>query len=124
MSRTASGETVYLTEPDCDYKAFLSADNVSDTFKDEYEDTADKVSRLFEMYGSDTVTVKELEEVGFTVSESYHDRYEIFFTENGKQRAAAAFTDGEGNLKFFTVNDIDVYYERYCNGESFFEAER
>ena len=113
LSRVASGETVYLTDPDCDYEAFLSPYNVPDAFKDECEDTADTVSRLLEMYGSDTLTVKDLEDAGFRLSETYPDRYELFFDKNGERRAAAVFMDEEGNFNNFMINDFEIYYERY-----------
>lgn len=122
LTRIATGERIYITEPECDYKKFLSPESVPDGFRDEYEDTADKVSRLFEMYAGDTLTVKELNEVGFEVSKDYMDRYEIFYTEHGKKRAAAVFMDDKGDVEGFIALDIEEYYERYCGSFDFILA--
>lgn len=130
LTRIATGEMIYITDPESDYRAFLDPENASANVKDEYEDTADKVSRLFDMYLGNTLTTKELEEVGFTVSEIYPDRYVMFFAENGTERVAAVFMENGDEVRFvpdgytcynilepiqFIVVDIDTYYESYCD---------
>lgn len=110
LTRIATGERILITDQGADYLDFLLS---FVPYQDEYTDTAEKVSRLLDMYLVNTLTVKELNCAGFEVSETYHDRYEIFYTENGKERAAAAFMDENGNLSRFVVLDADVYNERY-----------
>lgn len=104
LTRIASGETIYLTDPDCDFERFLAYENVPLEVRDQYSDGSELILRLTEMWAYYVLTVKEVTQAGGQYSE---DRYEIFYNSDGKEYAAEAYADLNGKIESFSIRVIN-----------------
>lgn len=113
ITRMATGESVFITDDICDYREFLNPDRVPLAVKGEEVNVADTVSRLMEKHvrGSaegNGLTEKEIIMAGFTKSEDVSDKYELYYTFNGKEYVAEAYIDkGTDNVGVFIADAED-----------------
>ncbi len=109
ITRLATGESVFITDDICDYREFLNPDTVPETVKGEGVITADKVSRMWEKHvrgaaEGNGLTEREIIGAGFKKSEEAEDKYELYYTFNGREYIAEAYIDeGTGNVVIFTA---------------------